>query len=135
MSDLFRRYGIKRTEQREALLKILTESKVPMTAEEIFKNTIGISLATVYRTLEIFCEKGVLVKFSVGKDEKKYYEPAREAHRHYAVCLGCGRMEHVDVCPVHGIKLRDFEVTGHRLELYGYCAECKKSESSPSACR
>lgn len=126
MTDLLKKYGIKRTQQREELLRILTESRVPMTAEEIFKGTKQISLATVYRTLETFCDKGVLVKISVGNAEKKYYEPAREAHRHYAVCLECGKLEHVDVCPVHDIAIGDFEVTGHRLELYGYCAACRE---------
>ncbi len=124
MEDLFKKHGIKRTGQREELLQILKSGRLPMTAEEIFKKTDGISLATVYRTLEIFCEKGLAVKISVGNDEKKYYEPASDVHRHYAVCLKCGKMEHINVCPVHDIKLDGFEVTGHRLELYGYCAEC-----------
>ena len=63
-------------------------------------------------------------KIKIVNNEKKYYEPASDVHRHYVVCLKCGKMEHINVCPVHDIKLDGFEVTGHRLELYGYCAEC-----------
>jgi len=124
MKDLFKDNGIKRTEQREKLLEIIKNSKIPMTAEDIFKNTEDISLATVYRALEMFCEKGVLNKVSVGDDERRYYELVTDVHRHYAVCLKCRKMEYLNVCPVHHLKLDGFTVTGHRLELYGYCSSC-----------
>ena len=124
MNDLFKNNGIKKTEQREKLLKIIKNSKVPLTAEDIFKKTKEISLATIYRTLETFCEKGVLNKISVTDDERRYYELATDIHRHYAVCLKCKKMEYVNVCPVHDVSLDGFRITGHRLELYGYCNNC-----------
>ena len=124
MNDLFKNNGIKKTEQREKLLKIIKNSKVPLTAEDIFKKTTDISLATIYRTLETFCEKGVLNKISVTDDERRYYELATDIHRHYAVCLKCKKMEYVNVCPVHDVSLDGFRITGHRLELYGYCNNC-----------
>ena len=126
MNDLFKNNGIKKTEQREKLLKIIKNSKVPLTAEDIFKKTKEISLATIYRTLETFCEKGVLNKISVTDDERKYYELATDIHRHYAVCLKCKKMEYVNVCPVHDVNLDGFRITGHRLELYGYCNNCSE---------
>ena len=126
MNDLFKNNGIKKTEQREKLLKIIKNSKVPLTAEDIFKKTKEISLATIYRTLETFCEKGVLNKISVTDDERRYYELATDIHRHYAVCLKCKKMEYVNVCPVHDDNIDGFRITGHRLELYGYCNNCSE---------
>lgn len=126
MNDLFKDNGIKKTEQREKLLNIIKNSKVPLTAEDIFKKTEDISLATIYRTLETFCEKGVLNKISVTDDERRYYELATDNHRHYAVCLKCKKMEYVNVCPVHDVVIEGFKITGHRLELYGYCNNCAK---------
>ena len=126
MNDLFKNNGIKKTEQREKLLKIIKNSKVPLTAEDIFKKTKEISLATIYRTLDTFCEKGVLNKISVTDDERRYYELATDIHRHYAVCLKCKKMEYVNVCPVHDVSLDGFRITGHRLELYGYCNNCSE---------
>ena len=126
MNDLFKNNGIKKTEQREKLLKIIKNSKVPLTAEDIFKKTKEISLATIYRTLETFCEKGVLNKISVTDDERRYYELATDIHRHYAVCLKCKKMEYVNICPVHDVSLDGFRITGHRLELYGYCNNCSE---------
>lgn len=128
MSDIFKDYGIKKTGHRETVLKIIKESKIPMTAEDIFKSTDGMSLATVYRALEKFCESGVLTKISVGDDEKKYYEIASDTHRHYAVCLKCRHLEYIDFCPIGNISLKDFDVTGHRLELYGYCRKCREGK-------
>ncbi len=128
MCDIFKESGIKRTGQREAVLEVISTSNLPMTAEDIFKKTSGISLATVYRALEVFCRGGVVSKISVGDDERRYYEMASEKHRHYAVCLECHRMEYIDFCPVKDIRLGDFHVTGHRLELYGYCKECSQKK-------
>lgn len=124
MNDIFKEHGIKRTEQREKLFEIIKKSKIPMTAEDIFKSTEGISLATIYRTLETFCEKGMLNRISVGDDDKRYYEPATNLHRHYAVCVKCKKMQYINICPVHHMQMQDFKIMGHRLELYGYCKNC-----------
>ena len=124
--DIFKRYNLKKTEQRKTLLEVLENSGVPLSAEDIFKNSKNISLATIYRALDIFCESGIINKISVGNDEKKYYELSSNNHRHYAVCLNCKHMEYIDFCPVEKLSLKDFQITGHRLELYGYCKNCSK---------
>ncbi len=123
---MFAEKGIKRTEQREQIFKMLLGAKKPMTAEEIFKATDGISLATVYRTLDTFLEKGVIEKISFENSDKRFFEVAGNAHRHYAVCLSCRHMEYIDLCPVHGLNIDNFEITGHRLEIYGYCKDCRQ---------
>ena len=48
-----------------------------------------------------------------------------DAHRHYAICLGCHSMKYIDICPVHSPDIDDFTVTGHKLEIYGYCNKCE----------
>lgn len=124
--DIFEKYNLKRTEQRKTLLDILENSGIPLSAEDIFKKTNNISLATIYRALDTFSKSGILNKISVGADEKKYYELSSNNHRHYAVCINCKRMEYIDFCPVEKLSLKDFQITGHRLELYGYCKNCSK---------
>lgn len=125
MKELLKEKGIKRTDQRELMLEVLRDSKRPLTAEDIFKKTEGVSLATVYRTLDLFAEKGLIEQHTFKDSEKKFYELSGNAHRHYAVCLGCRQMEYVNVCPVHDLHIEDFEITGHRLEIYGYCKDCR----------
>lgn len=130
MTDLFKEKGIKKTEQREIVFNALKEGKRPLTAEEIFKNTKGISLATVYRALDTFAEKGMIEKMTFEDSGKNFYELAHNSHRHYAVCLNCRHMEYVNVCPVHDINIDNFQITGHRLEIYGYCKDCSEKMKS-----
>ncbi len=122
--DIFKEYKLKKTEHRKTILDILKNSKIPLTAEDIFKACKNISLSTIYRALETFSESGIVTKISVGDDEKKYYELSSNNHRHYAVCVKCRHMEYIDFCPVEALSLDNFKITGHRLELYGYCKNC-----------
>ena len=116
--------GLKHTKQRKALLELLKNADKPMTAEMIYENTKNMSRSTVYRTLEKFLEKGIVTRGVVQDGDKLYYELACMGHRHYAICLGCHEMRYIDVCPMHDAKVSNFTVTGHKLELYGYCDKC-----------
>ena len=116
--------GLKRTKQREALLELLKNADKPMTAEMIYENTKNMSRSTVYRTLEKFLEKGIVTRGVVHDGDKLYYELACMGHRHYAICLGCHEMRYIDICPMHDAHINNFTVTGHKLELYGYCDKC-----------
>lgn len=124
--DILKEHGLKNTRQRNDILKILVEAVVPMCAEEIYELTSDMSLSTVYRTLEAFYECGVVKKENILDGDKMHYELADGKHRHYAVCLECGGLTHIDVCPVHDADVSGFTVTGHKLELYGYCRACAK---------
>lgn len=118
--------GLKCTKQRVKVLEVLEAASSPLTVEEIYEKTDGLSLSTVYRTLEKLTERGIIKKNTIQDSGKYYYEMASDKHRHYAICLGCKSMRYVDVCPVHTPEIEDFTVTGHKLEIYGYCDKCKK---------
>lgn len=126
--EILKKYGLKTTRQRSNIIGVLIGAELPMCAEDIFRAAGDMSLSTVYRTLELFCECRVIKKISIANSEKMYYELTDGKHRHYAVCLECGRLAHVDVCPVHDASVNGFTVTGHRLELYGYCEKCEKKQ-------
>lgn len=118
--------GLKCTTQRIKVMEILNAATAPMTAESIFEKANDISLSTVYRIVEKLVETGIATKNTIRDSDKFYYELADNKHRHYAICLGCGGMKYVDICPVHDLKIDDFTVTGHKLEIYGYCDKCKE---------
>ncbi len=124
--DILKEHGLKITRRRSDIVNILVNAAVPMCAEEIYEKTEGMSLSTVYRTLEVLCECGVVKKENILDGDKMHYELTDGKHRHYAVCLECGRLTHIDVCPVHDASVSGFTVTGHKLELYGYCRDCNK---------
>lgn len=128
-NDLLGNVGLKCTHQRIDILKVLAGATHPMNAEEIFGKTENISLSTVYRSLEQFHEKGIVQSETIRNSSELYYSLKDQSHCHYAICLGCNEIRYVDVCPVHehGMNINDFHITGHKLELYGYCDKCAEN--------
>lgn len=126
INEMLSNVGLKCTKQRINVMEVLTNAKSPLTAENIYEMSEGMSLSTVYRIVERLCEKGIVNKNTIQDSDKFYYEMSAEKHRHYAICLGCGDMRYVDICPVHAPEIDNFTVTGHKLEIYGYCDKCKK---------
>ncbi len=125
--------GIKRTRQREAVMEVLYHAEKPLSAMEICGRIEGGAawLSTVYRTLELFEAKGILHKLSVHNSDMAAYELAQSQHRHYAICLGCHRIVSMAECPMEKLAPEvgetGFHVTGHNLEVYGYCKDCDRN--------
>ena len=128
-----RRNGLKNTKHRAEVLKILERSTQPVTADQVYRklelagNTI--SLSTVYRNLELLVEKNIVLKMNAVEGGKSLFELNKMVHRHYLICLGCHKMLPVDDCPLDDYekslqKKTGFSVTGHKLEIYGYCRDC-----------
>lgn len=132
--EILAKEGIKSTKHRNAILAIIEQSKIPLTAEEIFlilKQKHGsIWLSTVYRTLEILSSKDLIIKLTIMDDDKARYELNHNEHRHHVICVSCHKMITFLDCPVEEFEKTlkekiDFDVIGHKLELYGYCQDCK----------
>lgn len=135
--EILRHAGLKHTKQRASILKMLTESDQPVSAEQVFlelqKNSINANLSTVYRILESLASKGIVLKTSIGSDTKALFEMNSSVHKHRLICINCREMTAVEGCPLEEYEklLKDrtgFDVTGHKLEIYGYCEKCRKKE-------
>ena len=125
--------GVKLTDQRKVIAKILSESKVTYgesdhpDVDELYKRVSmidsKISIATVYRTVKLFEEAGILTKHDF-KGGKARYEAIVESHHDHLIDIKTGEIiEFVDeeieklqkkVADKYGYKLVD-----HKLELYG----------------
>lgn len=124
--------GIKKTKQRLALLEILEGAAAPLTAAQIHElyrqKDKGAWLSTTYRTLDMFTENGITNKLIPMDSANAQYELNRHEHKHYAVCRGCNKRWNIESCPLEGAEIDTkkgvFHVTGHRLEIYGYCDDC-----------
>ena len=124
--------GQRFTEQRAAVYRFLAATDSHPTADEVFlhvRNDLpGISLATVYKSLETLVGCGLAVKLAYADGSARY--DGRTDPHHHVRCLGCGRVSDVPArMPDDAvIQLRDstlgFRVTGYLLELTGYCGEC-----------
>ena len=122
--------GIKWTKQRKCIYDILQKAQEPLSAARIYRlSESGIdAVSTVYRILATFEEKGMVIRQTRPEDNTAVYEWNRDDHTHYAVCLECRKRIVLHDCPFAHVHLdagtEDFTITGHRLELYGYCKDC-----------
>lgn len=139
--DIVEKYwpeGFKKTKQRIDIFKVLFSSEVPLSAAEIYNRLLSgpsseqFAFSTIYRNLLAFEKAGLVTKTILSSEDNAVYELTLGSHRHYAVCLTCHKKFPLSVCPVHEITenlnetLPGFVVTGHQLEIYGYCPACQK---------
>jgi Fur family ferric uptake transcriptional regulator len=134
---LLKEKGLKVTSQREAVLRVLRKRPDQhLTAEEIYalvrKENPEIGLATVYRTITLLSEIGIIDKLSLD-DGFTRYEIGTErpgVHRHHhLICLKCHKVFSFEMDlmePLEGeiMKRTGFEVIDHEVKLYGYCENC-----------
>lgn len=126
--------GQRFTEQRAAVYRFLASTDVHPTAEQVFstvrEDLPGISLATVYKSLETLVGCGLALKLTFGDDSARY--DGRTEPHHHARCVSCGAVQDVmdDIEPpeVEGLgqTVDGFQITGYRLELSGYCPQCAR---------
>ncbi len=124
--------GYRLTKQRKAILDVLENADIPITAEDIFfrlkKENIEISLSTIYRNLEMLCKEGLVVKsYVMGEDKARFALPDK---KNYLICEECGKIVIIDNCPFDKFKeelkeVYGFDITGHSVEVYGVCPDCK----------
>lgn len=126
--------GVKRTRQRESVLSVLESADKPLSATEICAKiqTDGEAawMSTVYRVLELFEKKGMVIKTNMMSNEMAVYELNRFQHKHYAVCVNCHKVIAMENCPMEHfipqIEEKDFQVMGHNLEIFGLCKDCRR---------
>ncbi|MBT9155870.1 MAG: Zinc-specific metallo-regulatory protein [Firmicutes bacterium] len=133
-ADLLRRNGIKKTRQREAVVRILAEAQAPLSVDSIHvrlrHKDDSVNLSTIYRMLEVLLEKGLVEQMHHPLGSKFTYVLSAYGHSHHLTCTRCGVSTRMDSCPVTTAlgqleASHNFHITGHRLEVFGVCAACK----------
>ncbi len=140
----FKGCGYRLTVPRQAILDVLAKTTEHLSAEEIYlevhKVHPAIGLTTVYRTLELLVQKGIVFRFDFG-DRRARYELAENpkgiGHHHHLVCTGCGRIvDYTDFIEdeiellkqtTNGLEKKyNFKITNHLIQFYGLCEDCAK---------
>lgn len=140
LRDAFRTAGRRLTPQRRLILEVLKESDEHLDADELYDQakarTPDISLATVYRTLAVLKEMGLVDEHRLGEGHCHYEAMRAEPHYHFT-CRDCGKVIEFDTVLVAQIeqelsKRERVCVTGAHLHLTGYCAQCKDKAGEQS---
>lgn len=135
-----RRHGYKLTPQRLAVIQAITSSQDSLTPATIYTKvqpeSPNIGLVTVYRTLEILAELGLICELH-GGGICHSYTTSLPQHHHHLICSGCGTV--IDF-GCHDLEEREqslseqsgFRIDGHLLEFFGVCPVCQKDGSYSS---
>ncbi|MGR3757644.1 MAG: Fur family transcriptional regulator [Tranquillimonas sp.] len=119
--------GLRMTEQRRVIAAVLESSDDHPDVEELYARATrqdpGISIATVYRTVKLFEEAGILEKHEFGDGRARYEDADREHHDHLIDMQSGQVIEFVD-SEIELLQERiaarlGYDLKGHRLELYG----------------
>lgn len=127
-------HGIKSTAQRNLVLDLLHQINHPTSVEELHTQAKSlnpsVNLSTIYRILELFHSKGIVIKNILSESKKALYELNTDTHKHYMVCIKCKNIFPLENCPCFLIEKAisehsDFQILEHKLEILGYCSSCK----------
>jgi Fur family ferric uptake transcriptional regulator len=133
--DGLKHCGLKNTKHRSQILEILEQSSQPIAAKEVYlkmkEKEISVDLSTIYRALETLAKKNLATKLTISEDSRTLFEYNRMLHRHYLVCIGCKKILPINYCPLKRYeetlaKETNYTILRHRLNIYGYCPECKE---------
>ena len=119
--------GMRMTEQRRVIARVLSSAEDHPDVEELYRRASAIdphiSIATVYRTVRLFEEAGVVEKHDFG-DGRSRYEEATEEHHDHLIDIQSGRViefrsQEIEALQKEVAEQHGFRLVGHRLELFG----------------
>ena len=125
--------GVKLTEQRKIIAKVLSSSKDHPDVDELYKRVSNIdpkiSIATVYRTIKLFAEEGIITKHGFKGGEKARYEELSESHHDHLIDIKTGEIiefvdDEIEKLQKKIAEKFGYDLVDHKLELY-----CRKKNS------
>lgn len=124
---------IRDTRQKRAIRHVLDRADRPLSPEEILagagRESEGLGIATVYRTLKGLVEEGWLNVVEVP-GRPGLYERSGKGHHHHFVCERCEKVFELEGCTVRADLPRGFRARDHDVTIYGTCAPCSASKRS-----
>ncbi|CUV65296.1 Ferric uptake regulation protein [Sulfurovum sp. enrichment culture clone C5] len=136
--SIIKENGLKYTKQRELILKFLYEHDDHFTPEELNSELKkiypdeNIGIATIYRTLTLLEDSGIVTSISFGTQGKKY-EFGLKKHHDHLVCVKCSKIiefydETIEKKQLEIAKKFEFQMTDHTMKIIGICKNCQKKQ-------
>ncbi len=139
--EIFRRYLRERslpvTSQREQVAEVLFAAGGHVSVEDIEellrKRGLHVGKATIYRTLDLLAQSGMVHERDFGEGFRRYERVPGHPHHEHLICLRCGKV--VEFSNERLEKMKEliaaeygFQHRHHRLEIYGVCRECQQRD-------
>jgi len=132
--DKLSELGYRLTPQRVMILSAIENSDNHISAEEIYAQIVAkfpqVNISTVYRTLELLKQLGLVTETDLGGGRVRYH-PADKGHHHHLVCQECGAIIDLDESMISSLKgalLREYQFIAdlRHLAIFGRCVNCSK---------
>ena len=129
-----RRQGYRLTPQRVMILSTIENSDNHISAEDIYEQVVArypkVNISTVYRTLELLKQLGMIYEIDLG-GERVGYHPEGRGHHHHLICRKCGTVINVNesvLFPVQAILQQAFSFDAElkHLAIFGLCENCRE---------
>ncbi len=126
--------GMRMTEQRRVIARVLSGAEDHPDVEEVYRRATeidsNISIATVYRTVRLFEEAGILERHDF-RDGRSRYEPVPDEHHDHLIDVETGKVvefhsDEIEQLQSEVARRLGFKLVDHRLELYGVPLDSKK---------
>ncbi len=140
--EVLRRYmadrGLKSTRQRSMIIEIFFGLDGHLSVEELWGKVrdedARVSVATVYRTMKLLHECGLAHARNFGDGQTRYEAAVGRDHHDHLICTNCGKIVEFENDRIEALqdavaKEHGFEVTSHKMELYGLCGDCRRSSA------
>jgi len=120
--------GYRVTPSRRAVIAAVLQRENHFTVDDLVSGCRGAGRATVFRTIRLLTELGVVCRVLL-EDGSLHYRVSERGHHHHLVCTECGSVQDLDRCLIADLvrelsQSTGYEIDGHWLELYGHCAAC-----------
>jgi Fur family ferric uptake transcriptional regulator len=138
LNEYMLKRGLRSTEQRRLIIDIFFDAREHITIDSLLKQVRAVDArvgyATVYRTMKLLSESGVVQEHKFGDGFTRYELADEDAHHDHLVCLECNKIiefeePQIEVLQDRVAKRYGFLVRAHKHEMYGVCAECQKPKA------
>ncbi len=139
LNEYMLKRGLRSTEQRRLIIDTFFEQDEHITIDSLLKQVRAVDArvgyATVYRTMKLLSESGVVQEHKFGDGFTRYELSDDDAHHDHLVCLECSKIiefeePQIEVLQDRVAKRYGFLVRAHKHEMYGVCADCQKPKGA-----
>lgn len=137
-----KRAGYRLTQARLTVLRVLEEERGHITSagvlEQVERINPSIGRASVFRTLELFTQLGIIRPTFISSSMTPTYVLMHGGHHHHVICTECKRFFEFDNCGLEALTSNlqaqlGVDIMGHLLEFYGVCADCRVVDEEQQA--
>lgn len=136
--------GLKSTRQRELIFQVFLEAADHPSVDELYqrvrRKNARIGFATVYRTLKLMAESGWASSGQFGDRSARFERCLPGGHHDHLICLHCGKILEFENAGIESLQAqiarrKGFHMFDHKLEIYGYCADCAQDQNMFSSAK